>query len=328
MLQVGAASALLSIGGWQREPLEFATVSQVALIPLAAAVIYLVNTVLVALIVSLQTRIAFWQIWRQSTRYGAIEDLSQYFLGILAAATVDAHAWALPLFVLPGVAVYLSMHRQVQLRMQTVDAVEALADLVDLRDPYTANHSRRVAIYARELATALQLDVDEIELIERAARVHDVGKIIIDQAVLSKEARLTDGEWAQLKLHPVTGADVLSRFPEFVLATSYVRHHHESMNGGGYPDGLAGEDIPLGSRVIAVADSFDAMASARPYRDALPREVVLDEFHLKRGIQWDDQVVDALLSLIEEERIVFPSTATTPVLLDRHGHVVPMPAAL
>jgi HD-GYP domain-containing protein (c-di-GMP phosphodiesterase class II) len=328
MLQVGAASVLLTLGGWQRMPLEFSTPSQVVLIPLAAATIYLVNTVLVAGIVALQTRMAFWQIWRQSTRYGAIEDLSQYFLGILAAATVDAHAWALPLFVLPGVAVYLSMHRQVQLRMQTVDAVEALADVVDLRDPYTANHSRRVAIYARELATALHHDVTEIELIERAARVHDVGKIIIDQVILSKEGRLTDDEWQQLKLHPVTGADILSRFPEFALATGYVRHHHESINGAGYPDGLAGDQIPLGSRVIAVADSFDAMASARPYRGALPREVVLGEFRKKRGKQWDAEIVDALLSLVEEGRIVFPTTADTPVLLDRHGDVVPMPAAL
>jgi HD-GYP domain-containing protein (c-di-GMP phosphodiesterase class II) len=173
----------------------------------------------------------------------------------------------------------------------------------------------------------LDLAPDEVDLIERAARVHDVGKVVIDQVVLTKEGRLSDEEWEQLKQHPVTGVEILSRFPEFRLATSFVRHHHESMDGRGYPDGLRGERIPLGARIIAVADSFDAMASARPYRGALAPEIVVSEFRTKRGVQWDAAVVDALLQLVDEERIVFNPTATTPELIDRHGQPVPLPAA-
>ena len=278
-------------------------------------------------IVALQTGLSVVEVWRQSVVDGGFNELSQIILGLLAAAMVDAHAWALPLFLLPAFAIYTSLQRHQQLQQQTVDAVEALADIVDLRDPYTANHSRRVAIYVRELATMLDLPPDEVDLIERAARVHDVGKVIIDQVILTKEGKLTDDEWALLQRHPETGAEILSRFPEFARATGFVRHHHESLDGRGYPHRLHGDAIPLGARIIAVADSFDAMASARPYRPALSPEIVLREFREKRGQQWDADVVDALLQLVDEERIIFVPTASTPELIDRHGVPVPLPAA-
>jgi HD-GYP domain-containing protein (c-di-GMP phosphodiesterase class II) len=172
------------------------------------------------------------------------------------------------------------------------------------------------------------LDPDEVDLIERAARVHDVGKMVVDQTVLSKRGNLDANEWRTLQQHPVTGAEILSRFPLLALATSYVLHHHEAIDGTGYPDQLAGDAIPLGARIIAVADSFDAMASARPYRGALPREVVLREFETKAGTQWDATVVSALLALVESGRITFPMDATTPYLFDRHGQFVPLPAAV
>lgn len=327
MLQVGAASGLLALSGWSTDPLRFNDPVQVALLPVAGIVIYLVNIIAVSGIVALQTGLSVVQVWRQSVVDGGFNELSQIILGLLAAALVDAHAWALPLFLLPAFAIYTSLQRHQLLQQQTVDAVEALADIVDLRDPYTANHSRRVAIYVRELATMLDLPPDEVDLIERAARVHDVGKVIIDQVILTKEGRLTDDEWALLQRHPETGAEILSRFPEFARATGFVRHHHESLDGRGYPHHLHGDAIPLGARIIAVADSFDAMASARPYRAALAPEIVLREFREKRGQQWDADVVDALLRLVDDERIIFVPTASTPELIDRHGVPVPLPAA-
>jgi len=328
MLQVGAASGLLALAGWHTDPLRFNDPVQIALLPVAGVVIYLVNVTAVAGMVALQTGLALTEVWRQSVVEGGFNEVSQVILGLLAAMLVDAHVWSLPLFLLPAVAIYTSLQRHQQLQQQTVDAVEALADIVDLRDPYTANHSRRVAIYVRELATMLDLPPDEVDLIERAARVHDVGKIIIDQVVLTKEGKLADDEWAQLQRHPEIGAQILSRFPEFARATSFVRHHHESLDGRGYPHRLQGDAIPLGARIIAVADSFDAMASARPYRKALPANIVLSEFREKRGQQWDADVVDALLQLIDEERIIFVPTSSTPELLDRHGIPVPLPAAI
>jgi HD-GYP domain-containing protein (c-di-GMP phosphodiesterase class II) len=328
VLEVAIAGALLWLTDWKYDGFEVGTPAHLLGMAGAMAAIYLSNTVMVAGIVSLQTRLSFWHVWLQSVSFGHAEDGCQFILGLLAAVMIDVHAWTLPLFLLPAVVLHRSMAQHIQLRQQTVDALEALADVVDLRDPYTANHSRRVAVYARELATELELDPDEVDLIERAARVHDVGKLVVDQVVLSKPGKLDPSEWDALKQHPVTGAEILSRFPLLALATSYVLYHHEAIDGGGYPHGLAGDAIPLGARIIAVADSFDAMASARPYRGALPRDVVLREFETKAGVQWDAAVVDALLTLVAAGRITFPGDATTPHVFDRHGQLVPLPAAV
>ncbi len=303
VLQAGCGGLVLGIVGWNAGALQFDRPSQVLIVVLAAVAMYAVNNVSLATIVGLQLEQSPLLVWRQSRGQGIIEQLAQLALGLLAAAVVDSHTWALPLLLLPAFAIYRSLERHAQLRRQTVDAVESLADIVDIRDPYTADHSKRVAAFARELALELGLTPDEVELVERAARVHDIGKVAVDISVLTKEGRLTPQEWEQLKQHPVTGAQILSRFPHFSLATSYVRHHHERIDGGGYPDGLCGKQIPLGARIIAVADSFDAMSAARPYRDALPLDTVLAEFARQRGRQWDERVVDALLELVRRERI-------------------------
>jgi hypothetical protein len=238
-LEIGAASGILALTAWQYAGFAVGTPTHIVGLVSAMGAIYLCNTVLVAGIVSLQTRLPLWHVWRQSVAFGHAEDASQFILGLLAAVMVDVHVWTLPLFLLPAAVLYRSMEQHIQLQQQTVDALEALADVVDLRDPYTANHSRRVAVYARELATELDLSPDEVDLIERAARVHDVGKLIVDQAVLGKPGKLDVHEWRALEQHPVTGAEILSRLPLLALATSYVRHHHEAIDGTGYPDRLS-----------------------------------------------------------------------------------------
>jgi two-component system cell cycle response regulator len=166
-----------------------------------------------------------------------------------------------------------------------------------------------VAAYARELATALRLAPDEVAAIETAARVHDVGKVVIDRDVLAKDSALQDADWQQLREHPLTGERIVSRFPQFAVAARYVRGHHERWDGAGYPDGLSGEQIPLGARVIAVADALDAMVNARPFRSALPAVSILRELEAQRGLQWDTRVVDALLELVADGRIMLPADA-------------------
>lgn len=323
-LQAAAGSLLLAMVGWNVDHLQFSHPVQIAAIAGAAVVMYLINTLSVATVVGLQSGMAPLHVWYHSAvNVNRVEHLSQLGLGLLGAAVVDVHLWTLPLLVLLAFAVYLSLERHVQLRQQTVDAVESLADMVDLRDRYTADHSRRVAAYARELAIALDLTPDEVDLVERAARVHDIGKVLIDSRIISKGGPLDDAEWQEFKRHPVTGAEILSQFPQFALATRYVRHHHEQIDGRGYPDRLPGELIPFGARIIAVADSFDAMTSTRAYRPALSAENVLGEFQRQRGVQWDDRVVAVLLELIEKEQIVIPRGSRTPEDLDRLSNVVP-----
>jgi HD-GYP domain-containing protein (c-di-GMP phosphodiesterase class II) len=172
---------------------------------------------------------------------------------------------------------------------------------VDLRDPYTGGHSRRVTAYCKRILQELGVHGPEVELILSAARVHDIGKIGIPDAVLNKPGPLTAEERALMEQHPVLGANLLRRYPDFARGVALVRHHHESWDGRGYPDGLKTTEIPFGARVMAVADSYDAMTSDRPYRRGMPVHTAAQILREGRGRQWDAQVVDAFLRTIADQ---------------------------
>jgi HD-GYP domain-containing protein (c-di-GMP phosphodiesterase class II) len=140
------------------------------------------------------------------------------------------------------------------------------------------------------------LPAREVDLIVAAARVHDLGKIATDNRVLFKRSSLTPDERRLIQAHSVEGSELAGKFSMFRQGRRYIRHHHERWDGKGYPDGLAGEDIPLGARVITVADCFDAMTSDRPYRQALPAEIALLELRHGSGTQFDPRVVEAFLA--------------------------------
>ena len=153
--------------------------------------------------------------------------------------------------------------------MQYHDLIESIVAALDARDAYTASHSDRVADMVLVLAAALGLDEDETTRIHMAAHLHDIGKIAVPDSVLRKAGPLTRPEWEEMRRHPVTGYEILRKIDDFKEIALLVRHHHERWDGRGYPDGLSGHDIPPGSRVIAVADSIDAMMSSRSYRPAM-----------------------------------------------------------
>jgi HD-GYP domain-containing protein (c-di-GMP phosphodiesterase class II) len=169
-----------------------------------------------------------------------------------------------------------------------------MVDILELRDPYTAGHSHRVAETAQALALRLGLTPEEARMIQTAGAVHDIGKVVIDSAVLSKADALSPEEWQLMRLHPVFGARVVERFASYGDGFLLVRHHHEAWDGSGYPDGLKGEEIPLGARILAVADTFDALTSHRPYRKALTVVAALQILDQGAGTQWDATVVAAL----------------------------------
>jgi len=167
------------------------------------------------------------------------------------------------------------------------------------------------------IARQMHLHESEVELIRLAARVHDLGKIAVPDEVLHKQGRLSDEEFAIMKKHPVTGAEILSKFPEYRKGRELVLAHHERVDGRGYPRGLERDQIPLGARVIAVADSWDAMTSDRPYRLAMDERVAMSELLRGRGIQWDTTVVDAFAAtmpgLVVPEFEVEPERAGVPL---------------
>jgi HD-GYP domain-containing protein (c-di-GMP phosphodiesterase class II) len=188
-----------------------------------------------------------------------------------------------------------ALQREVQLRSDTREALAALVDVVELRDPYTAGHSRRVAASARDLAIWMGLTGEEADLIDTAGRVHDLGKVAMSPLLLSKQGPLDEDEWRQVRQHPVNGAAVLERFAGYRECSVLVRHHHERWDGAGYPAGLGGEAIPLGARILAVADAFDAMTSTRSYRSAQGPDAAMRILERGAGAQWDSRVVQAFV---------------------------------
>jgi putative nucleotidyltransferase with HDIG domain len=183
----------------------------------------------------------------------------------------------------------LSIERRTQL-------LEQLAADLEARDPYTHGHSRRVARYATMIAKRMGLSADEVARIRLAAVLHDVGKVETPLKVLHKPGRLTDSEFAVVKEHPVTGERMVAILEDPELS-EIVRHHHERLDGTGYPDRLAGDQIPLGSRIISVADTFDAITSERPYRGARPHRQALSILRTEAGAQLDGDAVTAFCSV-------------------------------
>ncbi len=175
--------------------------------------------------------------------------------------------------------------------------LEALTSAIDAKDPYTCGHSQRVSELSLALARRIGLDPAQLETIRISGLVHDIGKIGVPERVLLKASRLTDEEFALIKLHPEIGHRILRDIPLLSEALPGVMHHHERWDGRGYPAGLAGEDIPLIARIIGVADAFDAMSSSRTYRAAMPRSTVLTEIRDNAGKQFDPDLASAFLEL-------------------------------
>ena len=179
--------------------------------------------------------------------------------------------------------------------------VHSLADAIDAKDTYTNGHSGRVAKYSKEIARRYGYSEKAQGDIYMMGLLHDVGKIGVPDAVINKPAKLTDEEFAMIKNHPAMGSRILKNNKEMPALATGARWHHEKYGGGGYPDGLSGNDIPEEARIIAVADAYDAMSSRRSYRDVLPQEVVRGEIEKGKGTQFDPKFADIMLSMIDED---------------------------
>ncbi len=190
-----------------------------------------------------------------------------------------------------------------ELRIAYVQTIRALAEAVDAKDPYTRGHSERVGVYGSKMARALGLPRELIERVYISGLLHDVGKIGVRDAVIRKPGRLTEEEYDEIKLHPEIGARILQPVAFLSEVVPCVRHHHEWYDGSrnGYPERLRGDQIPLPSRIILVADTVEAMTSDRPYRRALPLDAVVRELHEFSGTQFDPKCADVMLRLLEDE---------------------------
>ena len=190
-----------------------------------------------------------------------------------------------------------------QLRKVVLNTIKALAVSIDQRDHYTSCHSENVARYAVAIAKEMDLPEGQIEKIEHAAQLHDIGKIGIRDYILSKPGKLTPSEWDEIRSHSKRGAEILKPLEFLDGIIDIVKEHHERCDGKGYPNGLKEKNIKIGARIMAVADSFDAMTSERPYRPAMPRKEAIEEIKRASGIMYAPKIVDAFLRAIAKKTI-------------------------
>ncbi|MBL8960727.1 MAG: response regulator [Gemmatimonadetes bacterium] len=205
-------------------------------------------------------------------------------------------------------------HRLEQLFLASI---QSLADALEVKDTYTHGHSVRVSQYSSVIARALGLEAEDVRQVEIGGRVHDIGKIGVRESVLNKNGPLTDEEYQHIMTHPMVGWRILSPLlADMPKALNIVRSHHERFDGRGLPDKLAGADIPREARIAAVADTFDAMTSARPYRPGVPLQATIAELRRCAGAQFDPEVVDAFLDSLS-------SGAIDPATLESAGPHAP-----
>ena len=204
--------------------------------------------------------------------------------------------WATLFFALPVYIMRLSLRQLIEVRDMFTQTIAALSEAVDARDPYTSNHSRNVQIISVDIGRVMRLKDTEIEALEWGGLLHDVGKIGVPDHVLLKPEKLTKDERTLMNLHPVIGANIIARVVKLAPELPIIRHHHEWYNGSGYPDRLIGDEIPKLARVLHVADAFEAMTHARPYRmRPLSTEQAIAELRKYSGVQFDPVMVDAFV---------------------------------
>jgi putative nucleotidyltransferase with HDIG domain len=182
------------------------------------------------------------------------------------------------------------------------DTLLTLSSAIDARDPYTAGHSRRVANISLKIGKRLGLNKDILDTLEVAALLHDIGKIGIPDKILHKPSKLNDYEYSKIKEHPAIGVNILKNVKFLEDAVPIILYHHERLDGGGYPLGIKGDKIPLEARIIAVADSYDAMVSDRPYRKGLHEDIAIGELIRFKNMQFDSVIVDAFLKTLEQTK--------------------------
>jgi putative nucleotidyltransferase with HDIG domain len=284
-----------------------------------AAVYFTLNSAAVSLAVALSSDRAFREVWNISSRGVLGYDLAASVLAILVAwlytrldQSLGFGSIGVILLVLPMMAVrhVYGLYRQLQESGQ--ELLEVMVKAIEARDPYTSGHSLRVSRLSRTIAVELGLSAKDIECKETAALLHDVGKIHEEFApLLRKDTRLTDAETALMQTHAVKSAELVGIISKFRTSVeTAVRHHHERWDGKGYPDGLAAEEIPVGSRVVLIADTIDAMTTDRPYRQRLLLEQVIAELQRCSGTQFDPAIVKVAITSVAVRRlIVEPSSS-------------------
>jgi HD-GYP domain-containing protein (c-di-GMP phosphodiesterase class II) len=284
------------IGSAWRADDAAATLVPGALVALAIASLlhFALNTTLVSGAIAISERRRFLHAWR-SFRSLARTYVAFALLGLLLGILQVRIGWASVLFlVIPLLVARQAFHAAVRMQAAYDDTVLTLIKAIEAKDPYTRGHAERVSRLAEMAARALHLPEVDCRLVRYAALMHDVGKLGVESKILQKQGKLTSEEYDHMKIHPGRGVDILGEIDLMAAALRGIRHHHERVDGTGYPDGIAGDEIPLIARLIMVADAFDSMTSTRSYRVAKTIDEAFTEIRRCTGTQFDPRAVAAL----------------------------------
>jgi len=311
-------------------------------IPLFIAVItnVFLNILILIGVLTIQTKESPIEIWKRDFQWSVPIGIIGGFIGggALALAYSMFNLIGLLVFFLPVLTIsyafrlYVSQTKKYVAKLESMnialdevnmDLLETLGAVIDAYDVFTYGHSAQIAIYVDAIANEMDISQEDRSLFVKTALIHDIGKVGVTEDIVGKQGMLTDEELHLIQRHPEIGADIIQRMSGLKAMVPLVRHHHERWDGKGYPSGLAGEKIPLGARIIALADSVDAMFSQRPYRHYLSFIDVVNEVKKCSGTQFDPKVVDALLSVVNEKgEDFFKDSATTVerILIKDEGH--------
>ena len=288
---------------WNTGPLHLKSDAPAMII--SCLVYVLVNFFLVSTVISLSQGTRLVRQLTSDVMLELIHFASLVPVSLLIVILYDYEPVSIIILILPLAMAHLSFENYMNLRTETRNTIEALADIIDQRDSYTAEHSRRVAHYCSMIADELGLLGNNYETLVTIARVHDLGKVSVPDSILLKAGHLTPEEQSVMAGHAQAGFKILSNLRFYKYGALYVQYHHERYDGKGYPKGLKGLDIPLGARILAVADSFDAMTSDRIYRKALSREHAVKELIDNAGTQFDHGIVNVFVNILQGENPLY-----------------------
>ena len=297
VLSAFAAWVALSITApWVAPTDPWAVFAQILIVGAAFA---LTNNFLSVLTASIRTKSPFAKVWATSIRQVVVGLVAQVPMGwLMAQIAVGVGYWATIPFAVPLLLARYSFTRYTETRDLFFGSVSALSQAIDAKDGFTRGHADRVSRIAGAISRDMGLSEAEIEKIELAGLLHDIGKIGVEDRILMKPMRLDADEQELMRRHPQYGASILEPSAALRPLVPFVLHHHENFDGSGYPDGLKGEQIPLGSRIIIVADAYEAMTSDRIYRKSIGHERAVEQLNKYKGIQFDPRIVRALEALL------------------------------
>ncbi len=300
VLSLGLAAQFYKIAGGQFGSLP-GNIQAFLAILICALTYFFINTIFFTAILSFQKKEPFGVLWLGNIRWGIPSYFALMPVGFLMTAIyLNLGVLATTLFAFPLFLSRYSFQQYVNLRQTYVKTMRVLATFLDAKDTYTRGHSERVCAYSVAIGRAMNLPEKTIESLEYAALLHDVGKIGVMESIISKTSSLTASEFSKMKNHPVIGFNIINEIDGLKDVAMLIRSHHEFYDGNGYPDGIKGEDIPLESRILAVADAYDAMTSKRPYRRrALSVEEAADELKRCAGSQFDPNIVRIFLKIVD-----------------------------